>query len=99
MLSYLAVPHFIEDHIAERLAVAPADVFELLLGFEARRVAHTQIVNHGDVSGDGQNLPQPLLRQNAHPTDAQSLGSGRQPKILNRAASGIEIGLRNETPT
>src|SRR5471030_1058263 len=82
------------NQVGKILASLPPFLFELRLQTKFGKVADTQIRDRCKRGGNSKRGLQLFKVENADPSDAERLGTRREPKILHRANGRVEIHRR-----
>ncbi len=87
-------PHAIMNRSGQGPLPGPAGQREFRCGWERLNVAHAQICYDIQVRGQLEGGRQFSLLEEAHPADAEPLGPGGEPEILDRADARVHRHLR-----
>src|SRR5512146_3520390 len=71
----------------------PVRALKIRLGCELCHVSQAQIRHHRDGPWNAQDALECGMIKDAHPSDSDALRACREPQILDRAASTVEIGV------
>src|SRR5579863_2359230 len=86
------------SHAGEIAASLPSPLFKIRLRSEFGHMADTQIRDQRQSRRDSKRCFQLFEIENAHPANAERLGTRREPQILNGANGRVEIDRRVRLP-
>lgn len=94
-----AAVRLLVDDPGERAALGPARLHQLGLLGELVDVAHAEVGHDFEVFGQAEGADHLALVEEADPADAEALGAGGEPEVLDGECGGVRRHLRLGVPT